>query len=126
MTTATNNIEQAVESYFAMWNETDPERRARCIAEAWETDCKYVDPLLEAAGYSALDQMVAGVHAQFPGHRFALTSGLDQHHDRVRFAWELRAPDGSLTVEGIDLGEVGPEGRLRSITGFFGPVAAAA
>lgn len=126
MTTETNTIELAVENYFGMWNETDPERRSRYIADAWEADGRYVDPLLEAEGYSALDQMVAAVHDQFPGHRFALTSALDTHHDRVRFGWELRAPDGSLTVEGIDIAEVGASGRLRSLAGFFGPVPAAA
>lgn len=126
MTTETNTLPKAVESYFAMWNETDAERRARYIAEAWEPDCRYVDPMLDANGYPALDEMVAGVHAQFPGHRFALTSALDAHHDRVRFRWELRAPDGSVTVDGIDIAEIGASGRLRSITGFFGPAPAAA
>jgi len=72
------------------------------------------------AGHAGLSQMVEGVHAQFPGHTFRRLSGIDTHHDRVRFAWDLVAPDGAVTVAGIDVGELGPDGRLRSITGFFG------
>jgi hypothetical protein len=117
-----------VDSYFAMWNETDPAARADLISRAWADDARYVDPLLEADGHAGLSQMVDGVHAQFPGHTFRRLSGVDTHHDRVRFAWDLVAPDGAVTVAGIDVGELAPDGRLRSITGFFGdpPAEAAA
>jgi hypothetical protein len=72
--------------------------------------------------------MVAAAQARFPGHRFRRLSGIDAHHDLLRFAWELAAPDGTVTVAGIDVGAVAPDGRLRAITGFFGdlPQAAAA
>jgi hypothetical protein len=29
-------------------------------------------------------------------------------------------PDGTVALAGIDVGEVGEDGRLRRITGFFG------
>jgi hypothetical protein len=76
--------------------------------------------MLEAEGHDALSDMVASVHTAYPGHRFTRLSGIDAHHDQVRFAWELAAPDGTTTVAGIDVGALGPDGRLRSITGFFG------
>jgi hypothetical protein len=47
-------------------------------------------------------------------------SGVDTHHDQVRFGWELAAPNGSVVVSGIDVGGLAPDGRLRRITGFFG------
>ena len=109
------------DGYLAMWNETDPDRRRTIIARTWADDGRYLDPLLEADGAAALDQMVAGVHEQFPGHRFRRTSGIDVHHDRLRFAWELVAPDGAVKVAGVDIGEMDGE-RLKAITGFFGPL----
>jgi hypothetical protein len=118
--TATRDITTTVDAYLAMWNEEDPGRRADLIEQAWTTDGSYLDPLLEADGYAALDTMVAAVHAQYPGHRFRRTSGIDAHHDQVRFGWELAAPDGAVTVAGVDIGTVAFDGRLRSITGFFG------
>jgi len=64
--------------------------------------------------------MVDAIQTQFPGQRFRRQSGIDTHHDQVRFAWDLAAPDGGVTVAGLDVGVVADDGRLVSITGFFG------
>jgi hypothetical protein len=117
---AMSDVETIVDTYLAMWNEEDAQQRAGHIQRAWAADGRYVDPLLEAEGHDALSDMVASVHTLYPGHRFKRLSGVDAHHDQVRFAWELAAPDGTTTVAGIDVGALGPDGRLRSITGFFG------
>ena len=109
-----------VDTYLAMWNETDAQRRARLIAQAWVGDGRYADPMLEARGHGGLGEMVAGVQAKFPGHRFRRLSGVDTHHDQVRFAWDLAAPDGTVVVTGIDVGTLAADGRLERITGFFG------
>jgi hypothetical protein len=114
-----------VDTYIAMWNEADPARRAQLIERAWVTEARYQDPLLEADGYVGLSEMVAGVHAQFPGQRFERLSGVDIHHDKLRFAWQLGVPGGDVTVVGIDVAEVAADGRLERITGFFGDLPAA-
>ena len=88
-----SDLATTVDTYLAMWNEEDPERRAEHIRRAWTTDGSYVDPLLEADGHHALAEMVTAVQGQYPGHRFRRTSGIDAHHDQVRFGWELAAPD---------------------------------
>ena len=120
-----SDVTSTVDTYLAMWNETDPTRRRQYIARAWTDDGRYVDPMLEAEGHTALGEMVTGVQAKFPGHRFRRVSGVDVHHDELRFGWELRSPDGAMVVTGIDVGALGPDGRLRRITGFFGELPAA-
>ena len=114
------DVTKTVDTYLAMWNETDPARRAEHIERAWAGDGRYVDPQLEAEGRAALTDMVAAVQARFPGHRFRRVSGIDNHHNQLRFAWELAAPNGSIVVAGIDVGEIASDGRLQRITGFFG------
>jgi len=109
-----------VDTYLAMWNETDSKRRARLIEQAWVGGGHYADPMLEAEGHEALGQMVAGVQAKFPGHRFRRRSGVDAHHDQLRFAWDLISPDGAVVVAGIDIGALAADGRLERVTGFFG------
>ena len=109
-----------IDLYIEMWNEEDADRRAALIAAAWTDDASYVDPLLEAEGHDGLSAMVETVHGHYPGYRFRRRSDVDVHHDRVRFAWDLVKPDGEVFVEGIDVGEVADDGRLRRITGFFG------
>jgi hypothetical protein len=120
----TDTATTTVDTYLAMWNEEDAARRAELITSAWSDDCRYADPLLEAAGHDGLSEMVAGVHRHYPGARFRRTSAVDGHHDEVRFGWELVAADGSVVVAGIDIGRLADDGRLRSITGFFGELAA--
>ena len=73
--------------------------------------------MLEARGHAALGEMVSGVQAKFPGHRFRKRSGVDTHHDQLRFAWDLVTPDGAVVVT---------DGRLERITGFFGEAPAMA
>jgi hypothetical protein len=110
-----------VDTYLAMWNEPDPAARADLIATAWAADGHYVDPVQEARGHDALSDMVAAVHQQFPGQVFTRTSEVDTHHEALRFGWQLGTPDGeTVTVAGIDIGQLAPDGRLHQIVGFFG------
>jgi len=118
----TNTIQETtiVDTYLAVWNETDAERRADLVAQAWSVDGVYADPMLEAAGHEAIADMAAGVQAQFPDHRFRRTTDIDTHRDYVRFGWELTAPDGNVVVAGIDVALMGEDGRIAHLVGFFG------
>jgi hypothetical protein len=107
-----SDVTRTVDTYLAMWNETDPGRRAEHIERVWTRDGRYADPLLEAQCHAAIGEMVAGVQARFPGHRFFRVSGIDTHHDQLRFAWELAGPEGVVVVAGIDIGTLAPDGRL--------------
>ena len=120
-----SDVTSTVDTYLAMWNETDLARRAQLVARAWAGDGRYVDPMLEAEGHEALSAMVTGVQAKFPNHRFRRVSGVDVHHEELRFGWELTGPDGAVVVAGLDVGALAPDGRLRRITGFFGDLPAA-
>jgi hypothetical protein len=110
-----------IDRYFAVWNETDAARRRNLIAQTWTEDAAYIDPLIEGVGHAGIDVMVGGVQVQFPGHIFRLTSAIDAHHDRVRFAWELAPEHGAALVKGTDFGVIVGD-RLQSVTGFLDQV----
>jgi hypothetical protein len=114
------NLSRTVEAYVAMWNERDPTCRADLISTAWSADGCYLDPQFEAVGHDALGAMVATAQRQFPDHDLRLASPVDAHHDQVRFAWEVIAPDGSASLTGMDIGSLDSDGRLSRIVGFFG------
>ena len=118
------DITTTVDTYLAAWNEEDPAARAALISTAWAADGRYVDPMFESTGHDGFSELAAGVHAGYPGARFRRTTTVDAHHDEVRFGWELVAADGSQIVGGIDVGRVDADGKLLSITGFFGELAA--
>ena len=81
---------------------------------------------MDAQGAHSSFTQTQGEQARFPGHRFYRTSGVDVHHDQLRFAWELRGSDGAVAAAGIDVGGLASDGRLSRITGFFGEVPARA
>jgi len=108
------------DTVLAAWNEPDPRRRAELVARVWAPDGRLVDPPADAQGHAAISGLHAALQEQFAGHRFRRASGVDAHHDGLRYAWELVAPDGTVALAGLDVGELDAAGRLRRITGFFG------
>lgn len=115
-----------VERYFAIWNEQDAGKRRDLIAATWSEDADYRDPRLTSDGHEGIDAMVAQVHEHYPGYRFRLAGPVDSHNGRLRFAWQLNAPDdGPPAATGVDFAVVGEDGRLRSVTGFFDTIAGA-
>jgi hypothetical protein len=117
-------VEEVVDTYLAMWNETDVDRRAELIATAWVEAGHYSDPLLEAKGRPELSTMVDGLQAQFPDHTFTRTSGVDLHHGLARFGWQLAGPDGTVVIAGIDIAALAEDGKIARIAGFFGDLPA--
>ena len=109
-----------IQAYGAAWGETDATKRRALLEQCWGDDALYCDPVADGRGRDALDQFIAAMHAQQPGARIELTSGIDQHHNQVRFSWAFIAADGSRPIEGIDAGEIGPDGRLSRIVGYWG------
>jgi len=115
-----SDVDKVIDGYIAIWNETDASHRRDLISQVWAEDARYLDPMMRGDGPAEIDAMTAGVQAQFPGHEFRRTGAADAHNDRVRFGWEMvnTATDAPL-IAGIDIGEVAPDGRLRSIVGFL-------
>jgi hypothetical protein len=112
------NLEQIVDQYIAIWNETDPMARQDLIARIWTEDGRYLDPLMSGDGHDGIDAIIAGVQAQFPRFRFRRASDVDGYQDRVCFSWELGPEDGPPLAGGVDFGVITGE-RLQSITGFL-------
>jgi len=95
--------------------------QADLLAKSWAEHGIYSDPRSEAVGREALVQHIRQIQRRFAGHHIVLTSGVDEHHECLRFTWARVSPEGQRVSEGIDFGEVGSDGRLTRITGFFGP-----
>ena len=114
------DIATTVDAYLAALGEVDAEARATLVEQAWAERGHFVDPLLEAEGHQAIGDLALAVTAQFPGHTFRRTTGIDAHHGLVRFGWEMVGPDATVAAAGLDVGIVGADGRLTNIAGFFG------
>src|SRR5947209_5651902 len=91
-TDTTTPLGELIDRYLAAWNEPDPARRAALIEQVWAADGRLIDPPLAAEGHAGIGDMAAALQTQFPGHRFRRASGIDAHHDQLRFAWQLGGP----------------------------------
>ena len=114
-------VNEVVAAYGASWNETDEAARRKLLEQGWADDGVYCDPTATVGGRDALVEHIGGFHQMFPGARIDQTSGVDEHDGWLRFAWTMVGADGATIMDGFDAGELGPDGRLRRIVGFFGP-----
>ena len=73
--------------YVAAWNEPDAGSRARLLERCWAEDAAYVDPNVELCGRTALAAHIAKVRVARPGARIDMMSGVDLHHNVLRFLW---------------------------------------
>jgi hypothetical protein len=119
-TTVPDQTTQLVDTYLDMWRATDAEERAALVDRSFADDGRHVDPLADAIGHDELAAMLAGVHSGYPGFRIERISGIDQHGDQLRFAWQLDAADGTPIVTGLDVAELAPDGRFARIASFWG------
>jgi hypothetical protein len=116
--TTLTDTTQLVESYIAIWNETDAVERKTLIAETWTEDAAYTDPLADVTGHDGIDALVAAVQSQFPGLVFRRLGEVDAHHQYMRFAWEAGPEGAEAVIAGTDAAVIG-DGRLRRVVGFL-------
>ncbi len=113
-------IREVVQKYMLAWNETDASLRQKILYRCWVNEAVYVDPSIRLSGRDALAQHIAMVQSGRPDALLQFVSGIDVHHNVVRFLWRLVRVDGSFGDTSIDFGEIGPDGQLEKIVGFFG------
>jgi|SRR5690348_10829798 hypothetical protein len=115
------DVHAIVRAYGAAWLEPDEAERRSLLQIAWSEDGVYQDPTANVVGREALIQHIGDFHKRLPGTTIVFTCGVDHHHEKFHFLWNMVGTDGQVTVEGRDFGEFDRDGRIRRIAGFFGP-----
>jgi hypothetical protein len=118
-------IEQIVEQYLDVFNETDAAERMSRLTRLYGTDATYTDPHVDLRGPEQIDAFIASTQERFPGFRFSLGGEVDSHHNQARFQWHA-APNGAEepTFVGFDVLVTDGE-RVRSVYGFMDAAPAA-
>jgi hypothetical protein len=114
-------LDDIARAYVLAWATTDASERRALLERCWADGGVYCDPLSRIEGRQALSDHIAGFQQSQPGFRIPLASGVDAHHNYLRFRWVMLDPNRNVVLEGFDVGELASDGRLQRITGFFGP-----
>src|SRR4029453_6695094 len=112
---AMSNANEVVVRYLAAWNEPEPKRRRELVAKAWTGGGPYVDAARGGNGHDSLDALIATAQGHFPGYRLCLASGIEAHHDYLRFSWTAGGTaEAPLYIKGTDFVIVAGDGRLSA------------
>ncbi len=124
MDTDTTTLTRTIDTHLAGYCEPDRTRRLELLTVAWQPDGQLLDPPLDGQGVVSIAELVDAVLAHYPDHRFERTTEVDEHHGVARYGWVLTAPDGTPAVTGTDVVELGDDGKLARVVGFFGELVA--
>lgn len=121
MNTASVEVEHVVKAYAQVWAEPDRARRLSLLVASMTPDAEILGPGYHYKGHDHISREVERFHREQPGVRAVLASGLDVHHNLVRFAFAIVQPDGSVSSEGVDV-LVLADGHIARVYTFFGPL----
>jgi hypothetical protein len=110
----------ALESYWTAWNEPDLERVRGHLASAVTDDVEWNDPRDSFVGIAELEAAIRRLRTSKPDYWFVIASEIDQHHDRLRYRWDM-VRNGRTLMEGLDVVTLEPSsGLIARVDGFFG------
>jgi SnoaL-like domain len=115
-------VDDLIVAYFDAWNEVDAERRRALLERSLTPDVELLDLAGRWRGIEAVSERIGNYLSSLPGSRILPSSGVDAHHDVIRYAWSLVDGDGRELIEGLDVAERADDGRLGRITTFHGPL----
>jgi hypothetical protein len=128
------NTQALAEKYMGLWNEPDPERRRRTIAELWTEDGMHIlqppqeireiaaqpgiglTAILEARGYEEIEARATSAYDHWVGSEgmsFRGRDDADRLGDVVKFHWEAVAKDGELFAVGLMVLMLAADGRIE-------------
>jgi hypothetical protein len=114
-----SNVNEAVVRYLKTWSERDAKRRRDLVTQTFAENGTYIDRVREGRGHDEIDAMIAKAQDQFPGYSLHLASGIEAHHNYVRFSWVAGGTvEAPLYIKGTDFAVIADDGRLTSVIGF--------
>jgi len=106
--------------YLAAWNEPEAKRRRELVAKALDRRRQ-----LRRRGEGGPRPRQPRRHDRdsavgiSPVYRLRLASGIETHHDYLRFSWVAGgAAEAPLYIKGTDFVVVAGDGRIKSVVGF--------
>jgi hypothetical protein len=112
---------EIVSVYFRAWNEPSLERCASRLAECCTSSVAYFDPKYTSRGIEDLAARILKSRTEAPNFQVDVTTAIDGYDDTFRYGWVFVVNE-SVRIPGLDVAVRAKDGKLASITSFFGPL----
>jgi hypothetical protein len=113
-------VQTAITSYDEAWNAPNADARRALLEDALSDDCELIEPNGRFVGRLQILERIGGFADRFPGAEVKIVTHIDTHNGFARYGWEIADAGGKLVLEGIDVVQVGADGKLQRILMFFG------
>jgi hypothetical protein len=124
---------ELVESYAAIWNEPDADRRRKGIAEIWTENAVHileppqqvrevaatlkVEATFQARGHAELEERVGRAYEEFIAdgeNTFRAQDEGARIGDAVKFRWEMVTKGGEIAGVGLEFVTLAADGRIQT------------
>ena len=97
------DIETLVDATLRVFNERDPDARARLMAEVYREDIVFTDAEGSLRGHAAISEKIQGLLDPAPGFVFTPDGPGHLLGDLIHSAWSFGPPGGEPVVRGVDM-----------------------
>jgi hypothetical protein len=96
-----NQMEELVQRFVKVWNETDPSRRGEEVRNLWHIDGRHVMGANDSRGHEALEQRVTASNRRSVLEKnclFRPATGIQALPGVVKFRWDMAHRDTNQVV----------------------------
>jgi hypothetical protein len=114
------NAGELVDAWFAAWAEPDEVARKVTLDAIAAPDVTMRDRFSCVTGMDELMPHLAAAQSHMPGLRMSRMGEARHCQGTVIAEWTATGPDGAARGQGTNVFTLGPDGRIESVTGFWG------
>lgn len=118
----TDELRDVIAAWEAAWSEPDDIARRRRLEHALVDNAVWVGsaPIGKREGIDEINAFLgAFLPERSPDGRIVNTSAVEELHGFLRYTWTIYSGE-AIELEGMDVAEAAPDGRLCKIVTFFG------
>jgi hypothetical protein len=109
-------VEELVEGFIGVWNETDAAARRATIEAIWAPEGRHLMGAQDVQGYEALEDRVRASHQRSVvegGNVFRPATAIQALLGVVKFRWDMaRRETGEVAAAGVGFLVLDPQGRI--------------
>jgi len=109
-----------VDAWFAAWSERDEAARRASLAAIASPDVRMRDRFSSVEGADELMPHISAAQRFMPGLRLRRKGDVRHCQGTVIAEWSAVGPDEAPRGQGTNVFTLGPDGRIESVTGFWG------